>query len=70
MWSKETGWVRINAMKKPYHGITKPGTRRAFKIIEDTYFSSFHPTDSTDLAEIEKQIIEPHDIPTREKTLQ
>lgn len=63
MWSEETGWVFIDASKKPFHGITKPGARRAFRIHEDTWFTTFHPTMLTDLAEIEAALIEPHDIP-------
>jgi hypothetical protein len=59
MWSQETGWVLVDASKKPYHGITKPGTRRAFNIIEDTYFTTFHPTELTDLNQIEAALIEP-----------
>jgi hypothetical protein len=63
MWSEETGWVFIDASKKPHHGITRPGTRRAFRIHEDTWFTTFHPTTLTDLKEIEAALIEPHDIP-------
>jgi len=59
MWSEETGWVMIDARAKPYHGVTKPGTRRAFKIHLDTYFTTFHPTTLTDLKEIEAALIEP-----------
>ena len=59
MWSEETGWVLINAMARPYHGITKPGARRAFKIIETTYFTTFHATTLTDVKEIEAAMAEP-----------
>jgi hypothetical protein len=44
-------------------GITKPGTRRVLVILEDTRWVTFHPTNKTDLAEIESDLIEPHDIP-------
>lgn len=47
----------------PYHGITKPGTRRALFIHEDTVWTTFHPTTETDLEKIEAELIEPHDIP-------
>lgn len=69
MWSEETGWVFIDAQKKPYHGATKPGARRAFRIHEDTWFTTFHPTTLTDLREIEAALIEPHDIPKREERI-
>ncbi len=32
----------------PYHGITKPGTRRALCAITDTIWATFHVTDMTD----------------------
>ena len=59
MWDAENGWQLINASVRPFHGITKPGARRAFKIIETTYFTTFHPTTLTDLKEIEAALIEP-----------
>lgn len=59
MWSEETGWVFINATSRPHHGITRPGARRAFKIIETTYFTTFHATTLTDVAEIEAALCEP-----------
>lgn len=54
------GWQLIKA---PYIGITKPGARRALMILEDTIWTTFHPTTLTDLDEIEKALIEPHPIP-------
>ena len=47
----------------PYVGVTKPGTRRVLYIHEDTRWLTFHPTEETDLAVIEQQLIEPHDFP-------
>ena len=47
----------------PYMGITKPGTRRALYIHEDCIWSTFHATEKTTVAEIERDIIEPHAIP-------
>lgn len=41
----------------PCVGITKPGTRRLFIILEDTEWITIHPTKSTDLDEIEREII-------------
>ena len=62
VWSEDDGWQLIRA---PYHGITKPGARRAFKIIEDTIFTLFwpNPDNLTDLAAIEDAMIESHEIP-------
>lgn len=44
-------------------GITMPGTRRVLYIHEDTRWITFHPTELTDLAAIEQELIEPHDFP-------
>ncbi len=44
----------------PYFGVTMPGTRRVLYMIEDTVWTTFHPTDLTDVREIEAEIIEPH----------
>lgn len=65
MWSERDGWQFFDCRFSPHHGITKPGARRGFKIHADTIWTTFHPTTLTDLAEIEKAIIEPHDIPTQ-----
>lgn len=55
----------------PYHGVTKPNTRRALYILEDTIWTTFHPIDFIEekdyteeevadiLLRIEAQIIEP-----------
>ena len=51
------GWQVITA---PHRGITKPGTRRVAFILEDTIWTTFHPTTLTDVDEIEAAIIEPH----------
>lgn len=50
-------WIDIEA---PYHGITRPGTRRLLVIVEDTVWTTFHVTGKTDVDEIEAEIIEPH----------
>ena len=60
VWSQETGVLRFDA---PYTGVTKPGTRRVIFAIDDVIWSTFHPTEETDLAKIEAQLIEPHDFP-------
>lgn len=41
----------------PYLGVTEPGTKRVLLIHEDCIWTTFHRTDLTDVAEIEKQLI-------------
>lgn len=41
----------------PYLGVTEPGTKRVLLIHEDCIWTTFHATDLTDLAEIEKMLI-------------
>lgn len=36
---------------------TLPGTQRALHILEDAVWITFHPTDKTDLAELERELI-------------
>lgn len=60
VWTEGEGIVRYQA---PHTGVTKPGTRRVLYAHEDVIWSTFHPTHKTDVAEIEKDIIEPHHIP-------
>ena len=57
VYRNQNEWDRIEA---PYFGVTKPGTRRVLLILEDTIWTTFHPTELTDVAEIEAAIIEPH----------
>jgi hypothetical protein len=52
----------------PYHGITKPGTRRVLFVpkeaVESCIWTTFHANpDDLDEFEIEKKIIEPHTNP-------
>lgn len=42
----------------PYHGITQPGEKRAFYAVEDSVWTTFHPTTLTDINEIEKEILQ------------
>lgn len=51
------GWKEFEA---PYTGITKVGTRRLLVVFEDTIWTTFHPTDLTDLLEIDAALLEPH----------
>lgn len=56
----EDGAVHIQA---PYFGITQPGTRRAILIHEDTIMTACYATDLEDVAEIERTIIFPCEVP-------
>lgn len=42
----------------PYTGVTKAGSKRAIIAIDDTVFTTFHPTNETDINKIEQQVIE------------
>ena len=47
-------------VKAPYFGVTKPGTRRAIMVLEDTVWITFHSTEKTTVEEVEKEIIKKH----------
>lgn len=49
--------VGIEQVRAGHIGITKPGTRRILWMHEDTVWVTFHPTDKTDLKEIEDDVI-------------
>jgi hypothetical protein len=50
----EDGIVRITA---PFAGMTKPGTKRLLRILEETVWITVHATQHTDLKLIEDEII-------------
>jgi len=54
--SDESGGSRV--ISAPYHGQTYPGDKRAIHAIEYTVMTTFHPTDKTDINEIENDIIQ------------
>lgn len=56
-------WVngQVEFITAPFLGVTFPGTRRVFYTHEETVWTTFHPTDLTDVDEIEAQIIFKHD---------
>ena len=56
VYSEQDGPTLIIA---PYTGITQAGTKRMLFIHEDTIWTTFHVTDLTDVAEIEKVIYAP-----------
>lgn len=41
----------------PLTFVSSPGTKRAVEVLEDTVWTTVHVTDSTDLAEIEREVI-------------
>lgn len=57
VFSENEGVVRYKA---PMFGITKPGTRRALVVNEDTIWITFHPAQENNVDDIENRIIEPH----------
>lgn len=63
VWTEERGEVTLKA---PYHGVTKPGTRRIGKAHTDVVWMTFHPTSETDLEVIESKIIMPSKNPLLE----
>lgn len=49
--------------RAPYIGITKPGTKRALHVLEETVWVTFHATSETDVAKIGAAILEPENNP-------
>lgn len=43
----------------PHTFVSEPGTKRAVLALEDTIWTTIHVTESTDLAEIEREVIAP-----------
>ena len=60
VWSGIDG-EEAQELGAPYTGITKPGTRRIIYAYEDTIWTTFHVTNETDIAKIERDIIFRHD---------
>lgn len=60
VWTEAEGEVLISA---PYHGVTKPGTRRILYIHEDAVWTTFHSTLLTTVKEIHEDIIEKYENP-------
>jgi hypothetical protein len=55
----EFGLMQIDAREHPVTFTSQPGTKRALYVHEETWWTTVHLTDSTDLAEIEREIIAP-----------
>lgn len=59
VWLENIGWHRIVA---PFHGITLPGSRRVLRIIEETTWTTFHPSPLVNIAELEESLVETREI--------
>ena len=53
----EFGCMQIDAREQPVTFTSQPGTKRALYVHEETWWTTVHLCDSTDLAEIERDII-------------
>lgn len=56
-------WDRVHGVQEltaGHLGITQPGTRRVLFCLEETIWSTFHPTDKTTVDEVEADIIQQH----------
>jgi len=56
----EFGRMKIDARKQPVTFTSEPGTKRALYVHEETWWTTIHLTEKTDLAEIERDIIAPN----------
>ena len=54
VWSPGEKKILIEA---PYHGVTKPGTVRLAQVEEDLVWTTFHPTNETDVKKLEEQLV-------------
>jgi hypothetical protein len=55
VWEPGKGW---SVVQSPYYGVTKPGDRRLVVAASNSVWTTWHATDKTDLAEIEKDLFE------------
>jgi quercetin dioxygenase-like cupin family protein len=64
----------VKIIRAGHIGVTEPHTRRTLEILEDCVLTTFHPTEKTDLEEIEEELIERRALPdgstTHEKYLE
>ncbi len=54
VWTEDGGIVDLSA---PYTGITKPGTQRVALALTDVVWTTFHPTTTTDLVALERELV-------------
>jgi len=55
----EFGRMQIDARQQPVIFTSKPGTKRALYVHEETWWTTVHVVESTNLADIEREIIAP-----------
>lgn len=55
----EFGRMEIDAREHPVTFTSQPGTKRALYVHEETWWTTVHLTNSSDLAEIERELIAP-----------
>jgi hypothetical protein len=60
VWTEDEG---TKVLKAPYHGITKPGTRRVLYTETETFWTTYHPTNETDVEKIGAQILDRRENP-------
>ena len=49
--------ARWELLQAPHLGVTQPGTRRLLVVEEDLVWTTFHPTATTDLEELEDELL-------------
>lgn len=59
VWSEEHG---VQELAAPYCGITTPATRRILVMHEETVWTTFHPTQETDLQKLQEELTETPDV--------
>lgn len=59
VWTQDRGIV---TMKAPFSGTTEAGTIRAVHVLEDCVWTTCHATQSTTVAEVEKELFEVPDL--------
>jgi len=59
VWSEDTG---VQELAAPFTGITTPGTRRVLVIYEDCVWTTFHPTNETDLDKLQEELTTTPDV--------
>lgn len=60
VWEEKSGWEIIQS---PHRGTTEAGVSRVVIVLADAVWSTYHATEKTDIAEIEKDLFEVHEIP-------
>ena len=53
VWTEEKG---VHVLQAPHRGVTEAGTIRMAVAIEDTVWTTYHETDKTDVAELEREL--------------